>query len=111
MSGKAGAATVLEQDVEPIELTKDPQKEEKPSKFGVMHLFRMPAVVWQHLTDSERKSTQAVISGLNVSICTFGVRKLPDPGAQMSEPVPVSGMRAALPDQINFIQVGCYLDN
>ena len=102
---KGLTVAVPEQDVEPIQLS---EEKEAPPNYGIMHLFKLPAALWQHLTNSERKSTLAVISGLNISISTYGVRKLPDQGEQATEPVPVSGMNAPSSSQISFIEVGLF---
>ena len=98
---------MAEQDTEAIDVV----LEEKPdtSDFGFLHLFKIPKVVWQHLTDSKRKSTQAVISGLNISIYTFGERQLPESGGDPNEPLPVVGTEDNSPPVFEFTQAGLSL--
>lgn len=81
--------TVAEQELEAGEVPLEDR--EPPSEFSFLHLFGLPKVVWKHLTDSRRKSTQAVISGLNISIYTFGERQLPESGDDPAEPLPIAG--------------------
>lgn len=82
-----------------------PEAEAPPSEFGFLHMLKIPRVVWQHLTDSERKSAQAVISGLNISIYTFGERQTPEVADDPPGPLPVSGNETAAPGPFEFVQV------
>lgn len=96
--------TLAEQETESIDVV----LEDKPdtSDFGFKHLFKIPKVVWQHLTDSKRKSTHAVISGLNISIYTFGERQLPEDNDDPTEPLPVVGSEDNSTPIFGFTQVG-----
>ena len=94
---------VNETETEPVDLSTEQNADS--SDFGFLSMFSIPRAVWQHLTDSERKSAQAVISGLNISIYTFGQRQLPERSDDPAEPLPVAGTGPQGPPAFDFVQV------
>lgn len=70
------------------------ETEVEPRLSSFLRLFKIPSTVWAHLTLSEPRSTRAVVSGVSVSLYTFGLRQSPKAGETKTAPVPVS---AAVP--------------
>lgn len=53
-----------------------------PEPQGLLHVLRLPAAIWRHVTLDRRISSQAVIAGVDIDLLAFGLR----PGSQASQP-------------------------
>ena len=95
IAGRDLAAAVAEKESETLEASQAEVVE--PSEFSFFKMFTLPSVLWQHATNTERRSANAVISGLGISIYTFGERQTPEISEDPPGPLPVSGQEDPTP--------------
>ena len=72
---------------------------------GFLRMFRIPSILWRHVTLNQPRSTRAVIAGVTISVSAFGTREPPRPGPSATDPVPVSATAPA-PEQLFAFTAG-----
>ena len=72
---------------------------------GFLRMFRIPSMLWRHVTLNQPRSTRAVIAGVTISVSAFGTREPPRPGQSATDPVPVSATAPA-PEQVFAFTAG-----